>query len=69
MSEYTKPLGVTLNPLTKIEYKECTVGNAVTDAMLYGEWAGDVTIAFANNGGIRSEISAGEITGILRSHY
>jgi hypothetical protein len=32
--------------------EESTIGDVLTDAMLYGEWK-DSTIAFINNGGIR----------------
>ena len=63
MLEYTTILGKTLSPLTKIDYTECSVGNAITDSMLHGQWAGDAKIAFLNNGGIRSEFREGEITG------
>jgi 2',3'-cyclic-nucleotide 2'-phosphodiesterase (5'-nucleotidase family) len=63
MSEYTTTLGRTLTPLTKIDYAECSIGNAIADSMLLGQWADDAKIAFINNGGIRSGFREGEITG------
>jgi 2',3'-cyclic-nucleotide 2'-phosphodiesterase (5'-nucleotidase family) len=52
-----------LNPLTKIDYLECTIANAITDSMLSGEWKDEAVMAFMNNGGIRSDLTAGDITG------
>jgi len=63
MSEYTSARGVTLKPLTKIDYAECSIANAITDSMVSGQWIGQADIAFVNNGGIRSEFREGEITG------
>jgi hypothetical protein len=48
--------GISLKPLTKIDYAECTIGNAIADSMLAGQWAKDATISFINNGGIRDPI-------------
>jgi 2',3'-cyclic-nucleotide 2'-phosphodiesterase (5'-nucleotidase family) len=63
MSEYTTTLGMTLTPLTKIDYAESSIGNAIADSMLLGQWIDDAKIAFVNNGGIRSGFREGEITG------
>ena len=63
MTEFTSARGLTLKPLTKIDYADCPIGNAITDSMLHGEWIGEADIAFINNGGIRSEFREGEITG------
>lgn len=40
------------------------MANAITDSMLAGEWKDEAVISFMNNGGIRSELPAGDITGI-----
>jgi 2',3'-cyclic-nucleotide 2'-phosphodiesterase (5'-nucleotidase family) len=63
MTEYTRIIGRSLNPLTKIDYLECTIANAITDSMLIGEWKDEAVMAFMNNGGIRSDLTAGDITG------
>ena len=63
MIAHTSVKGRTLKPLTKIDYAECTIGNAITDSMLAGQWQGIASIAVINNGGIRSDFREGEITG------
>jgi len=63
LAEFYPVLGSTNVPLEKIDYQENNIGNVVTDAMVkYSKW-NDTNIAMLNNGGIRADIVAGDITG------
>ena len=42
--------------------EESNLGNVITDSMV-ACWNGEVSIGFVNNGGIRSNLVEGEITG------
>jgi 5'-nucleotidase/UDP-sugar diphosphatase len=43
-------------------FEECTMGNLITDAILWKTAAEGTQIAFQNGGGIRSSISAGDVS-------
>lgn len=43
-------------------FAECTMGNLITDALLWGTQNDNTQIAFENGGGIRASISAGDVT-------
>ncbi len=47
---------------TSCRFGECTMGNLMTDAMLWGTQNDGTQIAIENGGGIRSSILAGEVT-------
>ena len=59
---YKKPIANTTVYLSKEGDGETNLGNLVTDALRTCLWP-DTTIAFQNNGGIRSELVIGDITG------
>lgn len=43
-------------------FAECTMGNLITDAMIWGSQNDGVQIAIENGGGIRASIAAGDVT-------
>ena len=59
---YKEPIANTTVFLSKGDGFEGNLGNLVTDALRTCAWD-DTTIAFQNNGGIRSTLDIGEITG------
>ena len=62
MTEYTKTIGYN-RVLLKLEgYDDSNIGNIVTDCMVEA-WNGEADMGFINNGGIRSNLVEGNITG------
>ena len=61
LQPYRETLGFTLTPLVRVDEQENLLGNLVADSML-AAWE-DVQIAFINDGGLRSGLERGEITG------
>ena len=62
MENYTQVIGEN-QVLLKLEgYDDSNLGNVITDAFVEA-WDGDADMAFINNGGIRSVLVEGEITG------
>jgi 5'-nucleotidase/UDP-sugar diphosphatase len=62
LSEYQDVIGVSNVFLRRNSSKESNIGNMVSDASRTCYW-NDTTIAFQNNGGIRSDLPAGNIIG------
>ena len=65
MTEYYEVVGyseVNLRENSTYESSEWNIGDVITDSMV-DIWNGSVNFAFINNGGIRSSIRSGEITG------
>ncbi|MDX2103403.1 MAG: bifunctional metallophosphatase/5'-nucleotidase [Alphaproteobacteria bacterium] len=47
---------------TRCRHQECTFGNVIADAILWGTRSKGVEVALQNGGGIRTSIAAGEVT-------
>ncbi|CAB4062621.1 NT5E [Lepeophtheirus salmonis] len=62
MSEYYKVVGTTNVDLKRSSTRESTMGNLVTDSMVYGVNRSQACIAFINSGGLRSNLFKGSIT-------
>ena len=62
MTEYTKVIGENKVLLKTDGYDDSNLGHVVTDSLIEA-WNGDADMAFINNGGIRSVLVEGEITG------
>ena len=62
MTEYTEVIGKNLIILKDNGYEESNIGDVVTDAFVEA-WDDDADMAFINNGGIRSVLVEGNITG------
>jgi len=61
LAPYTKNVGFSKTKLTKCDACESNLGNLVTDSMS-AAWP-NTRIAFINDGGLRTPLEAGEITG------
>ena len=61
LQPYRQTVGTSLTPLLKVDNQENLLGNLVADSML-AAWE-DVQIAFINDGGLRSSLEVGDITG------
>jgi 2',3'-cyclic-nucleotide 2'-phosphodiesterase (5'-nucleotidase family) len=62
MEEYTKVIGENRVLLKLKGYSDSNIGNILTDSMV-DAWDGDADMGFINNGGVRSVIIEGDITG------
>ena len=62
MTKFTDVIGKNRVLLKRERFDDSNIGNVIADAMVEA-WEGDADMAFINNGGIRSVLVEGDITG------